>query len=98
MQDKLSKFSTPFLICPDDVGKRKPDPDGLNLALEISDSNPKNSIYIGDHRIDIIAGEEANMITGAAAYGYIPLGDSAKDWKADYLFNHPKEINDLLVK
>ena len=58
----------------------------------------KNSIYIGDHRIDIIAGEEANMITGAAAYGYIPLGDSTKTWKADYLFNHPKEINDLLVK
>ncbi len=98
VQDKLSKFSTPFLVCPDDVGKRKPDPDGLNLALEISGSNPKNSIYIGDHRIDIIAGEKANMITGAAAYGYIPLGDSAKDWKADYLFNQPKEIKDLLVK
>ena len=98
VQDKLGKFSTPFLICPDDVGKRKPDPDGLNLALEISGSNPKNSIYIGDHRIDIIAGEKANMITGAAAYGYIPLGDSAKDWKADYLFNQPKEIKDLLVK
>ena len=98
VQDKLSKFNTPFLVCPDDVGKRKPDPDGLNLALKISDSNPKNSIYIGDHRIDIIAGEKANMITGAAAYGYIPLGDSAKDWKADYLFNQPKEINDLLVK
>ena len=98
VQDKLSKFSTHFLICPDDVAKRKPDPDGLKLALEISDSNPKNSIYIGDHRIDIIAGEQANMITGAAAYGYIPLGDSAKDWKADYLFNQPKEINDLLVK
>ena len=98
VQDKLGKFATPFLICPDDIGKRKPDPDGLNLALKVSDSNPKNSIYIGDHRIDIMAGEQANMITGAAAYGYIPLEDDAKNWKADYLFNHPKEINDLLVK
>ncbi len=98
VQDKLGKFCTPFLICPDDVGKRKPDPDGLNLALSISDSNPQNSIYIGDHRIDIKAGEQANMITGAAAYGYIPLDDTAENWKADYLFNHPKEIIDLLVK
>ena len=96
VQDKLNKFRTPFLICPDDVGARKPDPDGLNLALKVSESNPKNSIYIGDHKIDIKAGEQANMMTGAAAYGYVPMEDAAEEWEADFIFYHPRDINNLL--
>ena len=92
VQDKLGKFAPPFLICPDEVGVRKPEPDGLLHALKLSVSKPENSIYIGDHQIDIKAGERANMLTGAAAYGYIPLADNVEKWKADYIFDEANEI------
>ena len=92
VQNKLGKLKPPFLICPDDVGTRKPEPDGLLHALTISSSKPENSIYIGDHQIDIKAGERANMLTGAAAYGYIPLNDTVNKWKADYVFDEANEI------
>ena len=93
--NKLYKHNPPFLVCPDDVGARKPEPDGLIQALKISNTNSKNSIYIGDHRIDIEAGKNAKMITGAAAYGYIPLEDDANNWGAKYIFLHAKEIETL---
>ena len=92
VQNKLGKLKPPFLICPDDVGTRKPEPDGLLHALTLSGSKPENSIYIGDHQIDIKAGERANMLTGAAAYGYIPLNDTVNKWKADYVFDEANEI------
>tara|TARA_Y100000766_G_scaffold71075_1_gene59708 strand:- start:4691 stop:5350 length:660 start_codon:yes stop_codon:yes gene_type:complete len=96
VRDKLAKFKTPFLICPDDVGQRKPEPDGLVHSLKISNSNPSNSIYIGDHKIDITAGKRANMITGAAAYGYIPIGDDVESWNSDYIFSEANEIITLI--
>ena len=92
VQNKLGKFTPPFLICPDDVGVPKPEPDGLIHALKLSVSKPENSIYIGDHQIDIKAGERANMLTGAAAYGYIPLDDNVEKWKADYVFEEAIEM------
>ena len=96
VQNKLGKFNPPFLICPDDVGARKPKPDGLIHALKLSVSKPENSIYIGDHHIDIKAGERAKMLTGAAAYGYIPIDDNVENWKADHVFNEAKEIISLI--
>ena len=96
VQNKLGKFTPPFLICPDDVGVRKPEPDGLIHALKLSVSKPENSIYIGDHLIDIKAGERANMLTGAAAYGYIPLDDNVEKWKADYVFEEANEMIALI--
>ena len=98
VEDKLGEFKPPFLICPDDVGARKPDPDGLLLALEVSNSKPSKSIYIGDHIIDIQAGERAKMFTGAAAYGYIPNNDDVKNWNSSHIFNKAKDIISLIAK
>ena len=96
VESKLGRFKVPFLICPDDVGVRKPEPQGLIHALELTNSIPEKSIYIGDHKIDITAGERAKMQTGAAAYGYIPLNDNVKNWDSDHVFNEPKEIISLI--
>ena len=92
VDQKLSLFQTPFLICPDDVNARKPDPSGLIRALEISSVSPSESIYIGEHQIDIKAGKSAGMTTGAAGYGYIPINDHIDNWGADYNFNQPIDI------
>ena len=96
VQSKLSAFHTPFLICPDDVNARKPDPKGLFRAIEITGISASKSIYIGDHQIDIIAGRKAGMTTGAAGYGYIPLNDHVNNWGADYIFNQPRDILDFI--
>ena len=96
VENKLGRFKVPFLICPDDVGVRKPEPQGLIHALELTNSIPENSIYIGDHKIDITAGERAKMQTGAAAYGYIPINDNVESWHSDHVFNEPKEIISLI--
>jgi len=98
VQNKLGDFKPPFLICPDDVGVRKPEPEGLIHALDISKSKSNESIYIGDHKIDITAGKRAGMISGAAAYGYIPIGDDVGKWESDYHFNSPSEISNLIKK
>ena len=93
---KFSFISPDFLICPDDVGERKPSPKGLEMACELTDVSSKNSIYIGDHQIDITSGKSANMRTVAAAYGYIPEGDSVTNWDADFIIDHPLEINKII--
>ncbi len=96
VKDKFSRFNPDFLICPDDVGERKPSPKGLELACELANISSKNSIYIGDHQIDIASGKSAKMRTVAAAYGYIPKGDTASEWGADFVINHPLEINKII--
>ena len=92
----LSEFNPGFLICPDDTGKRKPHPDGLQLACKLTNSKPENSFYIGDHSIDVIAGKAAGMQTVAVAYGYIPLDERVEDWNADFVVKSPLEILDLV--
>jgi phosphoglycolate phosphatase len=88
----LGIYKPAFLICPDDTGKRKPSPDGLKLACKKTNTLPQESIYIGDHSIDIIAGKAAGMKTVAAAYGYVPIGENVKDWQANFVASSPKEI------
>ena len=90
-ENKLDKHNPPFLVCPDEGGK--PEPDGLIQALKISNTNSKNSIYIGDHRIDIEAGKNAKMIM--VLQMDIPLEDDANNWEAKYIFLHAKEIETL---
>jgi phosphoglycolate phosphatase len=88
----LGIYKPAFLICPDDTGKRKPSPDGLELACKKTYTLPEESIYIGDHSIDIIAGKAAGMKTVAAAYGYVPIGENVEDWQANFVASSPKEI------
>jgi len=96
VNEKFSRINPDFLICPDDVGERKPSPKGLELACKLANVSSKNSIYVGDHLIDITSGKSAKMRTVAAAYGYIPEGDSASNWGADFIINHPLEINKII--
>ena len=51
---------------------------------------------IRDSFIDIEAGKRANMRTIAAAYGYIPIGQSCSDWKADFLAETPSQIKNFI--
>ena len=96
----VNNFFTPYrphcLICPEDTGERKPSPKGLLKACEVTGRLPNSSVYIGDHLIDIKAGKRANMITIAAAYGYIPHGQPCSEWGADFIAESPQQIKDFI--
>tara|TARA_B100000029_G_scaffold513367_1_gene612747 strand:- start:754 stop:1416 length:663 start_codon:yes stop_codon:yes gene_type:complete len=96
VNEKFTRINPDFLICPDDVGERKPSPKGLELACKLTNVSSKNSIYVGDHLIDITSGKSAKMRTVAAAYGYIPIGDTVSSWDADFIINHPLEMNEII--
>ena len=71
------------VVCPQDVEQPKPNPESLHKACGELGCETRESLYIGDHERDIIAGRAAGMYTIAAAYGYIEPGDSAHRWGAD---------------
>ncbi|MGB0360271.1 MAG: HAD family hydrolase [Endozoicomonas sp.] len=83
-------------VCPEDVSKTKPDPESLILACHQAECKPENSIYIGDHKRDIIAGKNAGMITITAHYGYIQPEEDPYTWQADLDIFHASEIEPWL--
>tara|TARA_B100001013_G_scaffold341954_1_gene267197 strand:+ start:84 stop:755 length:672 start_codon:yes stop_codon:yes gene_type:complete len=92
----FSSFEPSCLICPEHTGERKPSPKGLLKACELVGTEPSSSIYIGDHSIDIEAGKRANIKTIAAAYGYIPKGQTCSEWKADFIAESPFHIKNFI--
>jgi len=84
------------LVCPEHTWERKPSPKGLLKACEIVGSLPSSCVYIGDHLIDIEAGKRAKITTIAAAYGYIPQGESCSEWNANFIAKSPLQIKSFI--
>ena len=72
------------VICPDHVTNTKPHPESVLLACEHLDSDPKQTLFVGDHQRDIEAGRAAGAITVAAAYGYVDQDENIADWNAHH--------------
>jgi len=80
--NKFFKFANPIinsfselkkikvLICPDHVKISKPDPEGILLACKKLNTNPLNTIYLGDHMNDLEAGLSAGVKILGCVYGY----------------------------
>ncbi|MEM1404496.1 MAG: HAD-IA family hydrolase [Pseudomonadota bacterium] len=94
---KMLKLETDSLVCPDDVAQAKPHPESLFKACADLNSEPRRSIYIGDHLRDIEAGQRAGMYTVAAAYGYIEAGDCADRWGADIIITDSEQLADAIL-
>lgn len=84
------------VICPDHVSERKPHPESLMLAAKHLGCQPRQILYLGDHRRDIECGQRAGALTLAAAYGYIEEGDDITRWGADFQVSHGREILPLV--
>ncbi|MFT7186617.1 MAG: 2-phosphoglycolate phosphatase [Pseudohongiellaceae bacterium] len=96
--EKLSLSArSAITLCPDDVVKAKPDPESLFLACTRLQCKPQNTVYVGDHERDIIAGKAAAMKTVAARYGYILDKKKVSCWQADYEIDHPSELISLFI-
>lgn len=83
---------TGCIVCGDSTPHRKPHPAPMFLACELTDSKPEHSVYVGDARRDMEAGQASGMHTLAAAYGYIEKEDFIDSWGADAIVQSPGEI------
>lgn len=84
------------LICPDHVTHRKPHAEPILMACAQLGASAADSVYVGDHRRDIEAGNNAGATTVACHYGYIHASDPVVDWKADYSIEQPLDLISLL--
>ena len=85
------------LVTRDMVDNAKPAPDSLILACYKLNIKPENSIYVGDDRRDIIAGQRANMKTAIADFGFINTNDNINDWNADIILSKPGELIKYII-
>lgn len=75
---------------------RKPDPTGIEVAMEELGSSPADTIYIGDSPGDIKAGKNAGCATAAVLWGYHKKQDFMdEDAIPDYFLEYPGDIVEL---
>lgn len=65
----------PVVVCRDDVKHVKPHPEQLNLALSRLGSSAKTSMMIGDHPLDIEAGQNAGTLSAGVLTGHFLKDD-----------------------
>ena len=90
----LSKFFE-TRVSADDVGKGKPDPEGIKLALSSIGAKARQSIYIGDSPSDMISGKRAGVLTGAALWSPENRGDPTTE-HPDYEFRSVQQLSEFL--
>jgi phosphoglycolate phosphatase len=86
------------LVTPCDVTHAKPHPESILLSCHNVGARPKHSLYIGDHKRDIEAGNAAGCFTIAASYGYIEDGDDPTQWEADALASSSEELVGMIMR
>ncbi len=72
-QERLEKFKAIFkdhfglsqfeIITCNDTKTHKPDPEGINLAMDILNVGPDKSLVLGDHKVDMQTGINAGITT-----------------------------------
>jgi len=80
------------IVSADSTKNRKPHPEPMYLACDLTRSQPKECIYVGDARRDIEAGKNAGMKTVIAEYGYIDKKEILDDWQADHSIKSPRQL------
>jgi 2-phosphoglycolate phosphatase len=85
-------------ISGDTLPQRKPDPAPLLLGCQQTGTVPNRTVYVGDSARDIKAGRAAEMITIAAAFGYIVPGDDPVAWNSDAIALNTKELAKIILK
>lgn len=87
------------LVCPCDLAKAKPDPEGILLAMRKLNARPEYTVYVGDHERDIQAAKAAGELTSiSVSYGYLKDPKEAYRWGADFTATSAKEIIEIMEK
>ena len=83
------------IICPDHVSISKPDPEGILLACKKLDVAPDNTIYLGDHLNDLMAGQAAGTKVLGCLYGYSLDEEVLKSHSYNYVNNVSEIISHI---
>lgn len=94
-QLKLTK-SCSVLVCPEDIERAKPDPEGLIFAAKQLGRTQSHCLYLGDHVRDIEAGRAAQMTTIACGFGYLSPEESHESWQADFCVSTTAKLATLV--
>ncbi len=78
---------------------RKPDPTSINLAMQVLDASPDDTVYIGDSPSDIVAAHNAGLFGVAALWGYHEPEDFPTEGfgKPNLSIHSPLEILQLVA-
>jgi phosphoglycolate phosphatase len=89
---------TPCVVSGDTTPEAKPSPLPILHACRLLNRSPERTLYVGDDRRDIVAGNAAGCTTVAVSYGY--LGDSGPlhTWGADLIIDRPSELVEYLSR
>lgn len=82
------------IYCPENLTKRKPDPEGIFRSMEDAGTDTASTVMVGDSKADIDAGRAAGVKTCGCLYG---MGDKEKLLAAgpDFTVNDIREVADL---
>jgi 2-phosphoglycolate phosphatase len=80
------------LICGDTTPHAKPHPAPLLEAAQQIGVPPEACLYVGDDLRDMHAGLAAGMLTAAAGWGYLGVGESIEAWGADFIAQTPDDL------
>ena len=104
--NKPSRFTLPLVdkfpalqrsrvvICADQLSRSKPDPEGILLACEMLQCQPRDVLYVGDHPKDVQAASAAGAASVGVRWGYIPEDQPIEGWNADLVIDHPDDLLD----
>jgi phosphoglycolate phosphatase len=88
----LVDFPPSSIVGGDTLAFAKPHPAPLLLAAEQCNAQPKDCIYVGDHRRDIEAARAADMTAVAVSFGYLSANDNPHNWGADAVIDSPYSL------
>lgn len=80
------------LVCGNTLPVQKPHPDPILLALTQTSFRAEHTLFIGDSINDMVAGEQADVDTAIAAYGYIPSEDDMQQWPHQIVLKKPIDL------
>ena len=89
---------TTCVVSGDTTAEAKPSPLPILHACQLLNCRPERTLYVGDDRRDIVAGNAAGCKTVAVSYGY--LGDSGPlhTWGADLIIDRPSQLAEYLAR
>lgn len=74
---------------------KKPDPISVNIILEKLGVTAKETLFIGDTKVDIQTGKNAGLATAGVLWGFRDISELQNEG-ADYIIKQPSELLDLL--
>jgi HAD superfamily hydrolase (TIGR01549 family) len=84
------------IVTADDVSQSKPDPEGLQKAMDQLGAADYQTIYVGDGPDDIVASRRAGVTAAGALWGSRKR-EQLKALRPDFLFNDPSDVEALVA-